>query len=217
VWTALLREFAGSLYLFGHGIGTSSQRVDVINPALGHPHNDFLRYFYDLGAFGLGLYVLYLGAAVGVLWSAVRRAARDRHPDVAIHMAPLLGLAGFMIAMCTDNPVTYIFVVAPLSVLVGCSLGLQRARALADEALAAEAAERAAAAYEMRRRTRLGGHGGGADARPTSPVEPQPQPQATGPAAAARVDAADAPAPPLRSGEAEDRSAAETAAGKPAG
>jgi hypothetical protein len=42
-----------------------------------------------------------------------------------VHAAAFLSLIGVAIAMITDNPLDYLFVMGPLGVLVGLSMGLE--------------------------------------------------------------------------------------------
>jgi O-antigen ligase len=120
---ALLWENAQRAPLLGQGIGSSSLLIDQFFPGLGHPHNDYLRFFFDLGAIGLGLWVAFHAAAVVTLFLRARRAARAKSPDAALHLVPLLGLVALGMTMFTDNTISYQFVMAPLAVMLGCSLG----------------------------------------------------------------------------------------------
>jgi hypothetical protein len=42
--------------------------------------------------------------------------------ELQFHLAPLLALAGVCASLFTDNSISYIFVMAPLGMLIGCSL-----------------------------------------------------------------------------------------------
>jgi len=107
----------------GHGIGSVER---VLAPwgmpgVLGHPHNDYLRLWHDLGLLGLGLWV----AAILVLGRGAyrrRRAAQD-HADWAIHQAALLALIGLSLNVVTSNLLVYLFVMIPVAVVIGTSLG----------------------------------------------------------------------------------------------
>ncbi|MFD9128983.1 polysaccharide biosynthesis tyrosine autokinase [Kitasatospora sp. NPDC059571] len=103
----------------GHGIG--SVELLLADPGLGHPHNDYLRLWHDFGALGLALWV----AAVLLLVRGAlrrRRAARGRD-DWAIHQAALLALVGLSLNVLTSNLLVYVFVMVPIAVVVGTSLG----------------------------------------------------------------------------------------------
>jgi O-antigen ligase len=128
MWALLLERSQDNL-MFGHGIGSSSTLVDqYFAPTLGHPHNDFLRFLYDLGLVGLALWVAFLGATALTLWSYSRRSARVGDSAAPYFLAPLLALLAVTASMITDNTAGYTFVMAPLAILIGCALGLTRAR-----------------------------------------------------------------------------------------
>ena len=55
------------------------------------------------------------------------------------HVAAVLGLFSVIASMFTDNSIAYVFVMAPLGVMVGASLGLARRQALEAGALDAPA------------------------------------------------------------------------------
>jgi O-antigen ligase len=128
MWAFLL-ERAWESPIFGHGIGSSSTLVDqYFAPTLGHPHNDFLRFLYDLGLVGLALWLAFLGVTALSLWSHARRRARAGDATAPYFLAPLLALLAVAASMITDNTAGYTFVMAPLAILIGCALGLTRAR-----------------------------------------------------------------------------------------
>ncbi|MFE5793216.1 polysaccharide biosynthesis tyrosine autokinase [Streptomyces sp. NPDC056503] len=98
----------------GHGLG-SVERV------VGHPHNDYLRLWHDLGLLGLGLWTLaFLAIGRGVYRR--RRAARS-DDDWAIHQAALLALVGLALNVATSNLLVYLFVMMPVAVVIGTSMG----------------------------------------------------------------------------------------------
>lgn len=87
-----------------------------------HPHNEYLRVWHDLGLPGIALLLLAIGSWARVLY---RASLADRTPTAAgeLTIAGLLVLVVVAIAMLTDNPLVYPFVVAPAGVLVGAGLG----------------------------------------------------------------------------------------------
>lgn len=128
---ALLLERSWDNPFFGHGIGASSILVDQhFAPTLGHPHNDFLRFLYDVGLVGLGLWLMFLGVTALTLWFHGRRRARAGDHTFVYFLTPLLALAAVTASMLTDNTAGYTFVMAPLAILIGCALGLTRAEQL---------------------------------------------------------------------------------------
>jgi hypothetical protein len=122
-WGALLDDLNGGAKLFGKGAGSSANFVSQRFQNLTHPHNDFLRFYYDYGAFGLFWWAAFLLAAALAMLAAVRRAVRHgNRAELQYHLAPLLALAGVCASLFTDNSISYIFVMAPLGMLIGCSL-----------------------------------------------------------------------------------------------
>ncbi|GAA0671078.1 hypothetical protein GCM10010193_24080 [Kitasatospora atroaurantiaca] len=110
----------------GHGIGSVERLLAALDATetLGHPHNDYLRLWNDLGLVGLALWV----AAILLLGRDAyrrRRAATDS-ADWAIHQAALLALIGLSLNVVTSNLLVYVFVMVPVAVVVGTSIGQAR-------------------------------------------------------------------------------------------
>lgn len=111
--------------ILGNGPG-SSEAVSgaATNGEVTQPHNEYLRLFNDYGLIGLSLWLIgYLGILRG---ATLRSFGRRRAPLVErhAHLGAALGLVAVGLAALTDNPFVYSFVVVPLGVLVGSSLGL---------------------------------------------------------------------------------------------
>ncbi|MEV6054372.1 O-antigen ligase family protein [Streptomyces sp. NPDC052107] len=107
----------------GHGIGSAHQTIrDTLGPnRVLHPLNDYLRLWNDLGFVGLLLWVLailILGHGAFRRWRTARNDA-----DRAAHQAAFLSLIGLSINAFTSNPLVYIFVMAPVAVIIGTSMG----------------------------------------------------------------------------------------------
>ena len=131
IWETTWHSYLGSP-VFGHGVGTADSLISrVYGSAAGHPHNDYLRLLHDYGLVGMSLW------AMGYAW-LLRSTWRSwqRPPEAAVlepvawaaerrvHAAAFLSLIGVALAMVTDNVIVYMFVMAPLGVLVGFSQGL---------------------------------------------------------------------------------------------
>ncbi|MDB5295180.1 MAG: O-antigen polymerase [Phycisphaerales bacterium] len=129
-WTALLADIRTQIQLwFGSGAGAGSAFVTAHFANLPHPHNDYIRYLYDFGLFGLLWFLAFGLAAVAMLWRRLRaacRAAASGDPAaraaVGLPLGTLLAVAGVAASMVTDNPANYIYVMAPLGVLLGAAL-----------------------------------------------------------------------------------------------
>jgi len=125
MWNGLLDNL-GNDWIFGKGIAASGNFIDDYFPDLGHPHNDYLRFYYDLGVVGLAMWLIFVGAVGTTMYKSLRRCIRTRSTDYPLHLAALLGLAAVSGSMLTDNSVDYFFVMIPLGIVIGCSLGVGR-------------------------------------------------------------------------------------------
>lgn len=142
LWSITWDSISDSPWL-GHGIGSAQQTImDTLGPSsVAHPLNDYLRLWHDLGLVGLVLWVstiLILGHGTFRRWRTARSQA-----DRAAHLAALLSLVGLSINTFTSNSLVYIFVLAPVAVLIGTSMG--RANAVEPNAPDLTSRERAAA------------------------------------------------------------------------
>ncbi|MFF4687397.1 O-antigen ligase family protein [Streptomyces sp. NPDC001307] len=122
LWAIMWDSIRDSPWL-GHGIGSAQQTiVDALGPnSVAHPLNDYLRIWHDLGFVGLLLWVLtilILGRGAFHRWRTARNDA-----DCAAHQAALLSLVGLSINTFTSNSLVYIFVLAPVAVINGTSMG----------------------------------------------------------------------------------------------
>ncbi len=123
IWE-LLYQTIGDDWIFGKGMASSEIIIrSTFNGMIAQPHNDYLRYYYDTGAVGLGLYLCF---AISFLSTTIRnlaRSVRSQSPDYPLHVAAILAFSAVSWSMLTDNSVCYSFVMLPLGVVLGCSLG----------------------------------------------------------------------------------------------
>jgi O-antigen ligase len=126
MWNMLF-ETLGDDWVFGKGIAASGNLIDEYFPDIGHPHNDFLRYYYDLGVVGLSMWLLFVFAFTWKTMKNLGRSVRDFGADYPLHLAALMALIAVSGSMFTDNSVSYFFVMMPLAIVIGCSLGAGRA------------------------------------------------------------------------------------------
>ena len=90
---------------------------------LPHPHNDYIRFLYDFGIFGLGWFLIFVATALVALWVRLRQAVRNESQlGISLTLTGLQSLLGVLISMLTDNSGNYIFVMAPLGILIGAAL-----------------------------------------------------------------------------------------------
>lgn len=117
IWDALSQS-ASSAPWFGHGPGSSVELVTKLYAPITQPHNEYLRILHDLGIVGMILFAI---GMLALLCAIVRRAVTE---DASVHWAALLATVAVLLAATTDNVFVYPFVMLPLGVLVGLSLGL---------------------------------------------------------------------------------------------
>lgn len=118
MWELVLSNSSKS-WLFGHGVGSASQFISEYF-RLNHPHNDYLRLYFDFGVAG---FCLFLAGYLALMWQVFRNARRTDHP---LQWAAFIGMLGIALVAVTDNSFVYPFVMLPLGSLVGLSLALAR-------------------------------------------------------------------------------------------
>jgi O-antigen ligase len=123
MWTVTWRSFLLSPWL-GHGPGAAQEVINASMPNLEHPHNDYLRLLHDYGAFGCSLWVAGMTRLFLSTWRAWVASDRSGWGEAPVHLAAVLGIVVLAVAMITDNPLAYFFVMAPLGALLGLSVGV---------------------------------------------------------------------------------------------
>lgn len=138
MWTAVV-ESARDRPLTGKGLGSAQQVVSTTfqftQSQMSQPHDDYLRIWHDVGAIGLGLYLL---AAVGWMWLLGREwydKERAGIETARLEFTAFLALLALSLVEVTDNPVVYQTVMGTAGLLVGAGLG---ARAYRQTGLARE-------------------------------------------------------------------------------
>ncbi len=113
--------------VFGKGPGSVLLPVVKVSDST-HPHNDYLRLLHDFGWVGLGFWLVgYVGIMVQT-WRNWAWAEQYDRVSAHLHQATLLVMVAMAIVMITDNMVVYQFVMAPLGILIGASIGMAGAR-----------------------------------------------------------------------------------------
>lgn len=125
MWNALL-DSLGNDWMFGKGIASSEHLITIVMPQLGQPHNDFLRFYYDLGMIGLGMWLAFVITVIWAMAGNLRRSIANRTPDYPLHVAGILAITALSGSMGTDNSISYCYVMMPLAVVIGSSLGAGR-------------------------------------------------------------------------------------------
>ncbi len=123
-WWNVVYSYAVDRPFLGWGMDVPVEMESVTGWA--HPHNDYLRIFHHLGLVGLVLWVLFYYRAWRLLlemsrylWAIGRDSA-----EASIVYSAFLFLSSVAITMVTDNTIVYSFVMYPLGVYVGLSLGI---------------------------------------------------------------------------------------------
>lgn len=125
MWNAVLASSEGAL-LTGKGAGSASGVIATRFPGLGQAHCDYLRLLHDFGLIGLGLWILGQLNLLLALFRGWAMADERGDPAAALHLSAILALFSLAMVMATDNPMIYVFVMAPMGVMVGASLGAMR-------------------------------------------------------------------------------------------
>ena len=114
--------------IVGKGAGSTEGLIESVFLDIRHPHNDYLRVVHDYGVIGVGLWIVAILTLLISLWRSWRRADREKSGLARFHLAALLGLIAFILAMSMENALVYTFVTAPLALLIGSAFGSVRAR-----------------------------------------------------------------------------------------
>ena len=109
----------------GSHLDSYVQSLRDLHLPLGHPLTKGDA-FHDFGGLGLGLWLAFHVSATVTRFLRARRSGRADGEDYAYHLVAFLALVALAPAMFTDNAVSYAFVMMPLGIVVGCSLGRWR-------------------------------------------------------------------------------------------
>ena len=122
IWSAVLASTMKAP-VFGQGLGTANAAISEVYEEVGHPHDDYLRIWHDLGLVGLVLFVWSLLGWCRALYRDWRASTRSVGDGGRLELAALLTMAGLVLGMITDNSLVYACVMAPAGVIVGAGLG----------------------------------------------------------------------------------------------
>ena len=126
IWRVVLDTWQTSPWI-GRGAGSANADIDAELPVAGisgHPHNDYLLVLHDYGVLGEAFFILGWLFLVYGLHRAWREAIRGgRAFDAMLALTAFLTVAGLLVAMSTDNPLTYPFVMVPSFFIIGSALG----------------------------------------------------------------------------------------------
>lgn len=114
-WAYLFDNLSAGTNWFGQGAGLSSYLVDELL-GIHHPHNEYVRIFFDFGIFGLGLF---LGGNLVLFIALVITHLRIK---TELTFAPLLLLPTVALLALTDNPIVFSYVMVPAAVIISAAL-----------------------------------------------------------------------------------------------
>lgn len=122
LWAAMWQAIPEHFWV-GHGPGQSQYFIRARYETIEHPHNEYLRMWFDTGIIGLALWTFGL---LAIAWSASRRYKRAaRNEDKALHLAAQFGVLVLLLGAITDN----LSVTLPTALAVGALVGLSLGRA----------------------------------------------------------------------------------------
>lgn len=120
VWPLLIDK-ALERPILGHGVGVASAYSFYFsnNSRFTHPHNEYLRFFFDTGLLGLSLLL------IGFLSIGRKLFQSTRKGKYTSKQSSLLGLGALVVAatlFVTDNVGLYSFFMAPLGFILGLAI-----------------------------------------------------------------------------------------------
>lgn len=121
-WDATIASFLESPVV-GKGAGSAQYLVESVFVTMGHPHSDYIRVAHDYGVVGLFLWLgCLLSWTVGHFryWRLSDQLGSKSAP---FQLAALLSLISFTIQMLMENTLVYVFIAAPLGLLLGAAAG----------------------------------------------------------------------------------------------
>lgn len=135
MWQVTLDSFRESPWI-GKGAGSAAEVVRLATGQV-HPHSDYLRLLHDYGVVGFGLWLLGLCRLLRSMWQAWANADRHDPAEAQIHLSAFLAGTASALVMVTQNNLAYVFMMAPVGILIGVSLGTPAAAVLQKRAFLA--------------------------------------------------------------------------------
>jgi O-antigen ligase len=124
-WVVTLASAVESPWI-GHGAGSAASLISSLYP-VDSPLDEPLRVFHDYGLIGLVLFLYAIWKLLRRSWQKWSEAKRCGAPQARLHLAAFLSIVAVFFPMLTENSLIYLFMMAPLAVLLGASLGLRSA------------------------------------------------------------------------------------------
>ena len=114
-WAYILENLPEETNWWGQGTGHSSFLADELL-GIHHPHNEYLRIFFDFG--WVGLTVFLLGSLAMFLGSFLTW----RKTKTELALSSVLSIVVVALMAVTDNPIVFIYVMLPVAILVATGL-----------------------------------------------------------------------------------------------
>jgi O-antigen ligase len=125
MWGATIRS-AQESPIVGQGLGSSQRLIESMFANLGHPHNDYLRVWHDLGVVGVLFLIATMGSWLWILFRAWYEAEKRGSRAARLELAALLLLLALVLMMVPANALIYSTIMGPAGVLIGSGLGVRR-------------------------------------------------------------------------------------------
>jgi O-antigen ligase len=117
-WAHILDNLPEGTNWWGQGAGHSSFLVDELL-GIHHPHNEYLRIYFDFGWVGFTLFLAgSLAMFIAVLWHWKRSQS-------GLTLAGMLSIVVVALMAVTDNPIVFIYVMLPIAVLLSAGSATQ--------------------------------------------------------------------------------------------
>jgi O-antigen ligase len=114
-WAYILENLPEKTNWWGQGAGHSSFLADQLL-GIHHPHNEYLRIFFDLGWVGLTVFLL------GSLAMLVSSFMNWRKTRTGLALTSVIAIVVVALMAVTDNPIVYAYIMSPVAILVATGL-----------------------------------------------------------------------------------------------
>jgi O-antigen ligase len=122
VWSITWNHYLESPWI-GHGTGSSQALMEAETNTVSYPLNTYLRLLHDFGPIGVALWLAGLGLLAFRSWRGWRASTETRADEAHVHLGALLALVAFAVFSLTSQVEAFVFVVGPLAVFLGLSMG----------------------------------------------------------------------------------------------
>jgi O-antigen ligase len=130
-WRVTIQSFEDAP-IWGKGAGSAEGLIESVFVEIQHAHSDYLRILHDYGCFGMALWLLASGTLLVSLWRSWRITDQTSNGVAKIYLTAILSLIAFLLDMTADNAMVYVFIVAPLGLIVGSAFGLRSSMTVAE-------------------------------------------------------------------------------------